>query len=375
MTIISIVDLTYGSGAMHPLFGADVSTLVRLVRRDGPVSAAYLPNLTAAGLSAIVRTPFRIAERAKDRRESRRGPPMPPPIFIIGHWRSGTTHLYNIMAKGGFGYVSPFAAGMPLEYRTLGRWLRPLLTRMLPTTRYVDQVAVDANSPQEDEIPLGSICPISFYHGVYFPRHFEHHLNRSLFLDSCTPSEIEAWERTFCGFLEKLWIDQGRRLLIKNPTYSARIPQLRRLYPDARFIHIYRDPHAVFRSTRRFYKTLIDKFAWQYVGHLDLDRIVLQTYRRMMNQIDIDRKCIPDSHFVDLRFEDLEARPLQEIERIYRYLELGEFDPSRADFERYLASIQGFQKTSHAEQADDCSIVETHCRDVLDRFGYTAPIS
>lgn len=360
---------------MHPLFGADLGTLVRLVRRDGPVSAAYLPNLAAAGLSAALRTPFRLAERAKDERQKRSAAPMPPPIFIIGHWRSGTTHLYNIMAKGGFGYVSPFAAGMPLEHRTLGRWLRPLLTRMLPKTRYVDQVAVDANSPQEDEIPLGSICPISFYHGVYFPRHFEHHLNRSLFLDGCTASEIEAWERTFRMFLEKLWLDQRRPLLIKNPTYSARIPQLQRLYPKARFIHIYRDPHAVFRSTRRFYGTLIERFAWQEVDDLDLDRIVLQSYTRMMNQIEIDRRSVPDGQFVDLRFEDLEAQPLCEIERIYHHLELGGFETKRADFEHYLASIEGFQKTSHTQQAEDCSIVETHCRDVLDRFGYTAPIS
>lgn len=355
---------------MHPLFGADVSTLTHLLRRDGPVSPAHLPSAVTAGMSALGRTPFRLGERAYVAWRRRQSPPMPPPVFIIGHWRSGTTHLYNMMSKGGFGYVSPFAAGMPLEYQTLGRWLRPWLTRLLPKTRYVDQVTVGPQSPQEDEIPLGSITPISFYHGVYFPRHFERHLNRSFFLEGCTAVEIAAWEAGFRRFLEKLWLDQRKPLLIKNPTYSARIQQLRRMFPDARFIHIYRNPHAVFRSTRGFYKTLIEKFAWQTVDHLDLDLIVLQSYRRMMDQIDIDKQILPDGHFVELRFEDLEAKPLQEIERLYRCLGLGGIEPWRAEIERYLASVEGFQKTFTPETSDDRMMVEHHCGDLLDRFGY-----
>lgn len=357
---------------MHPLFGADVGTLFRLLMRDGPVSPRHVPSCAGACLSAFARTPFRVGERAYVAWRCRNMPPMPPPIFIVGHWRSGTTHLYNIMSKGDFGYVSPFAAGLPLEYQTLGRWLGPLLARMLPKTRYVDQVAVGPNSPQEDEIPLGSIAPISFYHGVYFPRRFAYHQNRSFFLEGCTAEDIAAWETAFCSFTQKLWADQGRRLLIKNPTYSARIPQLRRLYPGARFIHIYRNPHAVFRSTRRFYRKLIEKFAWQTVEDLDLDQLVLQSYRRMMDQIDIDKRSLPGDQFVDLRFEDLETRPMQEIERIYRRLDLGDIGPWRSGFERYLASVAGFEKTFIPEQPDDRRMVECHCAGLLDRFDYTA---
>ncbi len=358
---------------MHPLFGADVSTLMRLLKQNGPVAQAHLPAVAIAGLSALGRTPFRLGEKAYVAWRRRKLPPMPPPIFIIGHWRSGTTHLYNILSKGGFGYVSPFAAGLPLEYQTLGRWLRPLLERALPKTRYVDQVAVSAHSPQEDEIPMASIAPISFYHGVYFPRHFERHMKRSFFLEGCADHEILHWEDAFRSFMEKLWLDQGRRLLIKNPTYSGRIPQLRRLFPDARFIHIYRNPYMVFRSTRLFYQTLIDKFAWQSVDHLDLDRLVLQSYRRMMEQIDIDKQSLPTDHFIDLRFEDLDVQPLQEIERIYRKLDLGDLEPWRENFESYLKSVEGFQKTFIPETADDRLLVGQYCHDLIDRFGYAVP--
>ncbi len=359
---------------MHPLFGADLGTLVRLLRRNGPISPTCMPMMTLAILSAIGRAPFCLGEQAYIAKRRRSAPPMPPPIFIIGHWRSGTTHLYNILSKGDFGYVSPFAAGMPLEYQTLGRWLRPLLTSMLPKTRYVDQVVVRPDSPQEDEIPLGSIAPISFYHGVYFPRRFEYHLNRSFFLDDCSPGEIAAWEKAFCLFLEKLWLEHGRRLLIKNPAYSGRVPQLRRLFPDARFIHIYRNPHDVFRSTRRFYRTLIEKFAWQTQDPLDLDRIVLDGYRRMMNQIAKDTEHLPSHQFAELSFENLERQPLTEIEQLYRQLDLGDYAQNRDVFSRYLETVRGFEKTHIPETSDDREMVERQCRDVLERFGYAADI-
>ena len=57
----------------------------------------------------------------------------PPPIFLLGHWRSGTTHLYNLLGQGDFAYVDPIAAGLPWEFLTLGRWLRPLLALVFGT--------------------------------------------------------------------------------------------------------------------------------------------------------------------------------------------------------------------------------------------------
>jgi hypothetical protein len=355
---------------MHPLFGADLKTLIQLLRRDGPVAIPRWPVATAAALASATRAPFTLGERRYVAWRRRGMAPMPPPVFIVGHWRSGTTHLYNIMSKAGFGFVSPFAAGLPEEFMSLGRWLRPLLTAMLPRTRFVDQMAVWPDSPQEDEIPLGSITPISFYHGVYFPRHFERHLKRSLFLDDCTPDEIEAWKRGFRRFTEKLWLDQNKRLLIKNPTYTARIPMLRAIYPDARFIHIYRNPHDVFRSTRRFYRALLARFAWQEFDHLDIDGLVIETYRRMMERFEVDRQDLPSGHFADLCFEDLETRPLGQIRRIFRQLDLGDVRPFEPAINAYLDSVQGFQKTIFPEHAGDRALVEHRCAALFERFGY-----
>lgn len=355
---------------MHPLFGADLRCLTRLLLQHGGVSLPHMPMALAAGLSALGRLPFTMGERRLVAWKKSRAAPMPAPIFIVGHWRSGTTHLYNLLTRSEFGYVTPIAAGMPLEFLTLGRWLRPLLVKMLPKTRYVDHMEVHADSPQEDEIPLGSMNPISFYHGIYFPKRFDRHFRRSMFLEGCSAAEIATWKAAFTGFIDKIWLDHGKRLVIKNPVYTGRMPLIRSLYPDARFIHIYRNPHDVFRSTRRFYRRLLEQFAWQPFDHVDIDRAVLDGYRRMMDRLEQDKRTLRDDRFTELRFEDLETKPLAEIRRIYAELRLGDVGAAEPEIQAYLQSIAGFEKTAFAPTADERALVERHWGYFLDRFGY-----
>ncbi len=358
---------------MHPLFGADMPSLARLFTDNGMIRPSSVPAAMGFGLTALARLPFTLGERATVARRTRQAAPMPAPIFIIGHWRSGTTHLYNLLTRGAFGYVTPIAAGMPHEFLTLGRWLEPALVRMLPKTRYVDQVEVRPDSPQEDEIPLGSMNPISFYHGIYFPRHFERHFRRSMFLESCSAAEIEAWQSALQHFMQKNWLFHGQRLVMKNPTYTSRIPWLRRLYPDARFIHIYRHPYEVYRSTKRFYRTLLERFAMQPFDHLSLDPFVFEGYERLMERVEHDRRDLPANRFVELRFEDLERQPIREINKIFQQLELGDAEAIESPLRAYLRSVAGFEKTPFKPSAEEQAIVHHHWGALIERFGYGLP--
>ena len=67
------------------------------------------------------------------------------------------------------GVITPLASGLPGELLTLATWLRPLLERALPRDRGLDAVAVSPGSPQEDEIPMASLQPLSAYHAFYLP--------------------------------------------------------------------------------------------------------------------------------------------------------------------------------------------------------------
>ncbi len=360
--------------AAHPLSGANLGTLLTAIGGSGPLPpSAWLPLAGAVG-AALGRSPFSLAERAYGGLARRGRPLEQPPVFLLGHWRSGTTHLYNVLAKGPFGFVDPIAAGLPWDCLLLGRWLRPLLVRMLPKGRFIDQVEVGPESPQEDETAVANMTRLSYFHGLYFPRRFEPLFRRGLFLEGATPGEVRSFERRLDHYFWKLErLQPGRPLLIKNPVYTGRVAQLRRLYPEARFIHIVRNPHEVFASTRGFLAKMFEALALQPWSHVEIEATVLATYRDMMAAYLADSADLPPERLVETTFEALESRPLEEIERIHGALRLPGFAEARDDYAAYLGQVRSYQRAARRFPERDIALVEGAWRPYLDRWGYSRP--
>ncbi len=360
----------------HPLCGSNPATLLALLAGNGPVPPSQWHRLAIAALASVARWPFSVLERGSVALARRHAAAMPAPVFIIGHWRSGTTHLHNLLARSPqFGAIRPLATGLPWDLLGIVRVLRPLLEKALPVSRYVDEVAVDADSPQEDSIALANMLPLSYYHGVYFPRRFEHHFYRGVFFDDCGEDELRLWEQRLAHLLEKVCLaEQGRRLVIKNPVYTAHTARLSAMWPQARFIHIYRDPFRVLPSTRHFYATLLRQLALQPYEDLPLDRIILDGYVRLLNALYRDVPALPQGQFVEIRFEDLERAPLRELERVYATLGLADFDTDRPLFESYLERVHTYRKNVYRPDPSSVRLVARHWGAFVERWGYATPV-
>lgn len=360
-----------GASLAHPLCGSNLATLVTVLARNGGVRPARLPQAAIALGAVLGRLPFTALERAWVAWLRRVRPPMPAPVFILGHWRSGTTHLYNLLSRDpAFGIITPFATGLPWDLLGLSAVLRPLLERALPEHRFIDNIPVTPDSPQEDEIALANMSPLSFYHGLYFPSRFQENFDRGIFFDHCSPAEIAAWRRRFVYFLEKVSLDQGgRRLLIKNPVHTARVALLREIWPEAKFIHIHRDPRLVFVSMLNFYEKLFAQFALQRSDQVDAAAVVLETYPRMMTALLDQTAGLPADVFVELAFEGFERDPLGEAERIYRTLDLPGFAAARPRFAAYLDSVRRYEKNRYRLPADTLERVERAWAPFIARWG------
>ena len=349
--------------------------MATVLTANGRPAASSLPQVLTAGATALVRLPFTIAEWAYVAAKRPAVEPVEAPVFILGHWRSGTTHLYNVMSRDDrLGYVSPFATGLPWDFLLFARLLRPVLEAALPKDRYIDNVTVEPTSPQEDEIALASMTPLSFYHGLYFPRAFHKNFGRGLYFDGCPARQVARWQRTLRRLYAKLTIDQGgRRLLIKNPVYTARVAMLREMWPDAKFIHIHRNPYKVFVSMRNFYARLFEQFALQDYGHLDIDTIILENYSRIMDRLVAETADLPPEQFVELSFEDFQKAPLENLEAIYGQLGLGGFAEARPIFADYLAGVSGYRKNVYSYPDEVVEKVSANWTPFIDRWGYARP--
>jgi hypothetical protein len=352
-----------------------VATLIGALIANGGVSRRHLRQLPAIIGGTLGRLPFSLVEWLYSALARPRAATMAPPVFILGHWRSGTTHLYNVLSAGsGFGHLPVLPTALPWDFLVMVRLFEPLLARAIPRDRLIDRVPVTADSAQEDEIALANMQGLSFYHGLYFPRRLREHFMKGVFLDGASAGEIRRWERRHVYFLEKLSLQQkGKQLLLKNPVYTARVAQLARLWPGARFIHIHRNPYRVFESTRHFYRTLLPMLALQPYDESEIDTLVLEAYPRMMQRLIDDTEALPEGHFAEIRFEDFESDPLGELARTYRALGLDGFEEAASGMESYLQSVQSYQKNTFTYDAGLLERVSTAWAPFIERWGYDIP--
>lgn len=356
----------------HPLSGANFKTLAKTLGHSGGIPCAHWDTVALCYASAIARAPLSAFE---DRWFRKQIPSldMPAPTFIVGHWRSGTTHLYNLLAASQqYAYVSPLATGLPWNIFTLTRWFRPLLEKALPKSRFIDNVAIRPNSPQEDEIGLANMSELSFLHGIYCPKHFYKHFNQGIFFEEVSQQSIETWQKTLVYYLQKIYLDQGRRpLLIKNPVYTARVSMLHEQFPQARFIHIHRNPFEVFASMRNFYQKLFPVLALQRFDHIDIETHILKTYDRMMHTLRQALAAIPAAQRCEITYHDLDTQPIPTLESLYQALNLPHFNTHRTSFESYLAEVKQFKKNALSLDEATCERIYEAWRPHFEYFGYT----
>ena len=354
----------------HPLCGATLGTLVRLLAQGG-VAPERLHVAAVALAVAALRLPFTAAEAAYCGILLRARAPGPAPVFIVGHWRSGTTHLANLLSRSpAFGILSPMDVGLPAEALGLARAARPFIEQFFPRTRLIDAISLASDLPQEDEMALANLSTLSCNHGIYFPGRLQREFDRGLFGEDVSSDELARWSRRLHGYVEKMSsAAAGRPLLIRNPASSTRIPLLRLLWPDARFIHIHRHPARVYGSSVHMMRTLVRELSLG-AREADVAGLVRHVYPRLMTRLLQAGDAAPPDRFVEVRHEDLASRPLEELERIHRVLSLPGFTTAVPRFSAYLAGLGDHVAASHALAPADTSWIKEHCAVILQRLRY-----
>ncbi len=358
----------------HPLCGADLKTLLSTFSYGGfPASNKWGKALGIWG-AALGRAPLSSLEKAFITSHLPKPEEMEAPIFILGHWRSGTTHLYNTMVKANtFGFVDPITTGLPWDMFGIAHYLRPLLERTIPRDRYIDNIPVTPDAPQEDEIALASMTPISFYHAIYFPKVFDKQVKRGLFLENCSDKELESRKFAFTHFMQKLSYRYKKPLLIKNPVYTGCPLFLKQIFPQAKFIHIHRNPFEVFLSMRNFYKKLLPVFALQNYNHIDIDEVVLSTYQEMMHRFERETANFKAPDFVEIGYDTLSSNPMATLEKIYKTLDLQGFKEAKPEFENYLGSVKSYKKNTFKGTEEMANKVSERCTHFIEKWHYERP--
>ena len=325
----------------------------------------FLPRAAFVTLGSLSSSIFRGLESALYDGRIQNTPIHESPVFILGHWRSGTTFLHNLMGEDpNLGFITTFHALAPALYLAGERTLRPLVQILVPKTRPQDNMPVLLDARQEEDIALCNITRHSLNIGLYFPSRMEELFPKHALLDGLTDQESAEWRAAYLALLRKAsYAAGGKRLVLKNPINTARIKALLELFPKAKFIHIHRNPYDVYMSTKLKYRRVFSRLALEEVSDKFIHRITITFFRKMMRRYLEQRTMIPKENLVEIRFEDLEAQPVETLAAIYERLALPGWHEARPHIERHAASCRTYKKNR-------CSISEVEAAEVAEQWRF-----
>jgi hypothetical protein len=178
------------------------------------------------------------------------------------------------------------------------------------------------------------------------------------------------WKKAFVDFLKALTLRDPRRLVLKSPPHSCRIKTLLELFPDARFVHIMRDPYAVFPSTVKLWKSLAEKHGVQTPHHRNVEEKVLSQFTHLYAKLEEGKKLVSPSRFHELKYEDLVADPVGQMRMLYERLDMGEFDELKPRLDQYMATHSNYERNKFQLTAAQRKVISHRWGDVIQRYGY-----
>jgi hypothetical protein len=195
-------------------------------------------------------------------------------------------------------------------------------------------------------------------------------LLEALDMEGLTPQQLARWKDSLVRFIKAVTLRTGKGLVMKSPPHTGRLQLLAETFPQARFVHIVRDPYVIFPSTRKLWLSLDDIQGLQRPHERDLDEYIFTAFDRMYHGFESQRSAVDSGRLFEVRYEDLVQDPVGQLQLLYERLELGDFEPMRERLQQHLSGQSEYQTNQY--DLDDALQREIRRRWswFFERYGY-----
>lgn len=361
----------------HYLSACRLDNWVRLLCENKfKISAEKMPQLFYMLGASVLLTPFTLAESAVYGRKIRTHKMKKDPIFIIGHWRSGTTYLQNLLSRDKqFGWCDPVSTTTFCNSYLLKPLLAKIQGGVLKDARPMDNMEYKLDLPMEDVFALNLISNHSIIHLLAFPQNFRHYLQESFIDELPEKSQIE-WVKATKYVLNKISIrNDGKQLILKSPDHTCHVGHLLKMYPDAKFVNIHRDPYVTIMSTINMFKKQMDLIRLNDPPvnlEIFLEDAIVDLFGHMYSKLFelMDNGAFKENNIVDVPYDQLSAEPEETLKMIYDRLELEGFEDALPNFREHIASVSGYVKNKFELGDRLRDKVNTKLGFYFERYGY-----
>ena len=309
------------------------------------IDKRYYKQFAISGAVSLLLTPAVIIEDlVYGRKETKE--PVKEPVFVMGHWRSGTTLVQYILSRDKqFGIINPRITYTLNFYHTFGGVFAKLLPPLLEAGRAMDNLKYAMDLPLEEYVVMSTFESHGAYPINFFPKAFKRYAQNA-FVDRLPEKQKKRWMKNYDNLLRKTtYLNDGKRLILKSPDATARMKFMREMYPDAKFINIYRNPYTVIRSTKHLYDKIFELWALEEIpGEEELEDMIIDTFKEMYEAYFEEIKSFPEDTLYEVKFEDFEKDALPYMEEMYKQLGLGDYEKCRKDIEDYWATFADYKK-------------------------------
>ena len=369
----------YGGRLIYFWFGMRFRALMKLFKRGHyNFTLNCIPDVLLLLLWVPVNSVlYRISE-AKYRRGAEALKLDQPPVFVIGHWRTGTTFLHDLFSEDpNLAYPTTYECFFPHHFLLTENTLPKVMKVLLPKKRPQDDVPVGFDRPQEEEFGMLMLGEGTPYVTHAWPR-FGPADTEYLDFKGVSEAGQKKWADAYMWLYRRLALKHGDKpLVMKTPANAARLKLLTKLFPDARFIYLSRNPLKVFPSTVKLWRALYSTQGLHNPPNLDgwLDDYVLDMFARLTEDYEADRHVIPEGRLIELRYEDLIKDPIATLRDIYARLGIGDFASAEAPMQAYLDAQKEHRVSDYEMPPELKRKVIERLGPYIDRFGYREAVT
>jgi len=297
-----------------------------------------------------------------------------PPVFILGHWRSGTTLLHNLMSLDPqFASPNMYQVLFPSHFLTTEKIVTRLTNWLVPKTRPMDNMPAAWSMPQEDELALMLLCGHSGYMMMAFQG------DRSKYghlfdVNDMSPQAQAEWKAALLFFIKKMTYKSRRAILLKSPTHTYRVSTLMEMFPNAKFVYIHRNPYEVYRSTLHLRRAVFTDNGLAPPNFEGYEADMAVTYEHCIRTYEQTKNLIPAGQLHEVRFEALEADPYGEMRNIYEGLNLSNWDTVAPAIRAQLPELARYRKNTFSMDEASKRRIYERLRWIFELYGYPSEL-